>query len=122
GADRGGVRCGPICADARGGRGLSHRRVLVTGGSRGIGRTVAGALAERGWRVALLARDEQALERARRELPGAGHETFAMDVADEDAWRGLGVHLRDVQGLVCAAAVLQPVGPIGSYTVDDFRR
>ena len=45
-----------------------------------------------------------------------------MDVADEDAWERLAPHLGDVHGLVCAAAVLDPVGPIGSYAVADFRR
>ena len=37
------------------------RRVLVTGGSKGIGRAVAGALADRGWSVTLLARDQRAI-------------------------------------------------------------
>ena len=83
---------------------------------------VADALAERGWRVALLAREEHALQRARGELPGEGHEAFVMDVADESAWERLAPRLGDLQGLVCAAAVLDPVGPIGSYAVADFRR
>jgi 3-oxoacyl-[acyl-carrier protein] reductase len=101
---------------------LSHRRALITGGSKGIGRVAANALAARGWRVALLARDEHALESARGELAGEGHEAFVMDVADETAWARLAPRLGDVQGLVCAAAVLDPVGPIGSYGVADFRR
>jgi 3-oxoacyl-[acyl-carrier protein] reductase len=101
---------------------LSHRRVLITGGSKGIGRVAANALAERGWRVALLARDEHALESARGELVGDGHEAFVMDVADETDWERLAPRLGDVEGLVCAAAVLDPVGPIGSYAVADFRR
>ena len=100
---------------------MSRRRVLITGGSKGIGRVVADALAERGWRVALLAREEHALQRARGELPGEGHEAFVMDVADESAWERLAPRLGDLQGLVCAAAVLDPVGPIGSYAVADFR-
>jgi NAD(P)-dependent dehydrogenase (short-subunit alcohol dehydrogenase family) len=101
---------------------LSRRRVLITGGSKGIGRAAADALAERGWRVALLAREEHALQRGRSELPGDGHEAFVMDVADEAAWERLAPRLDEVQGLVCAAAVLDPVGPIGSYAVADFRR
>jgi 3-oxoacyl-[acyl-carrier protein] reductase len=101
---------------------LSGRRVLITGGSKGIGRAAADALAARGWRVALLAREEHALQRARSELPGDGHDVFVMDVADETAWDRLAPRLRDLQGLVCAAAVLDPVGPIGSYAVADFRR
>ena len=101
---------------------MSRPWVLITGGSKGIGRVAAEALAERDWRVALLAREEQALEQTRRELPGEGHEAFAMDVADEGAWGRLASRVGDVQGLVCAAAVLDPVGPIGSYAVADFRR
>jgi NAD(P)-dependent dehydrogenase (short-subunit alcohol dehydrogenase family) len=101
---------------------LSRRRVLITGGSKGIGRAAADALAGRGWRVALIAREEHALQRARSELPGDGHEAFVMDAADEAAWERLAPRLDEVQGLVCAAAVLDPVGPIGSYAVADFRR
>jgi NAD(P)-dependent dehydrogenase (short-subunit alcohol dehydrogenase family) len=101
---------------------LSARRVLVTGGSKGIGRVVAATLADRGWRVALLARGERALEHARDELSGDGHATFAMDVADEGAWQQIAPHLVDVQGLVCAAGVLDPVGPVGTYAVSEFRR
>jgi 3-oxoacyl-[acyl-carrier protein] reductase len=94
----------------------------VTGGSKGIGRAVAGSLAERGWRVVLIARDEHALGRARSELADDGHEAFALDVADETSWRRLAPHLSDVSGLVCAAGVLGPVGPIDTYTAADFRR
>ena len=36
---------------------------LVTGAGRGIGRTTAATLAQRGWRVAVLDRDAESLER-----------------------------------------------------------
>jgi NAD(P)-dependent dehydrogenase (short-subunit alcohol dehydrogenase family) len=96
--------------------------VLITGGSKGIGRASAHALARRGWRVALIAREQHMLERTCDELSGEGHEAFAMDVADEDAWERVEARLNDVQGLVCAAATLAPVGPIDGYTVAEFRR
>jgi len=79
---------------------LSVRRAIVTGGSRGIGRAVAAALAEQGWRVALLARDAVTLERARDELPGEGHEMFVLDVASEESWQRLGPCFEEVDGLV----------------------
>ena len=101
---------------------MNGRRAVVTGGSRGIGFAVAGALAARGWRVVLIARDALALERARGELEGEGHEAVALDVADELSWRQLAGHFGEVDGLVCAAGVLDPVGPIGSYSAADFRR
>ncbi len=101
---------------------MTARRAVVTGGSRGIGRAVAGALAERGWRVMLVARDAGVLERARGELAGEGHEAVALDVADEGSWLELAGRFDEVDGLVCAAGVLDPVGPIGSYRTADFRR
>jgi len=100
---------------------MSDRRVLVTGGSRGIGHAVAVQLATRGWRVTLLARHGRALQQACRELPGGGHEAFALDVSDEAAWKRLAPRLGEMHGLVCAAAVLNPIGPIGSYRPADFR-
>jgi NAD(P)-dependent dehydrogenase (short-subunit alcohol dehydrogenase family) len=98
------------------------RRALVTGGSKGIGRAVAGALAERGWSVALMARGPRALEQTRAELTGEGHRSLTLDVADERGWELLAPELADIQGLVCAAAILDPIGPVGSYNPSAFRR
>jgi NAD(P)-dependent dehydrogenase (short-subunit alcohol dehydrogenase family) len=96
-----------------------HGRVLVTGGSMGIGLAVARALAQRGATLTLVARGAPALERACAELPGDGHRWHAMDVADEHAWARLGVE--PLRGLVCAAAVLEPVGTVGEYSLSEFR-
>ena len=54
---------------------------VVTGGSRGIGAAIARALAQRGWRLVLLARGEEQLREVARELR-AEHE--ACDVGDRD--------------------------------------
>ena len=43
---------------------LSGKRALVTGGSRGIGKAIALALAQEGVGVALLARHEESLSAA----------------------------------------------------------
>jgi NAD(P)-dependent dehydrogenase (short-subunit alcohol dehydrogenase family) len=60
--------------------------VLVTGASRGIGRAIARAFAERGDRVAVhwgSSRDRA--ERVLAELPGPGHVLVQADLADPDA-------------------------------------
>ena len=61
-------------------------RVLVTGGSTGIGLAVSHALAARGDRVIIAARRHSALEEALAALPGAGHQRVCLDVSDHEAW------------------------------------
>jgi short-subunit dehydrogenase len=59
-------------------------RALITGASRGIGRSLAHALATRGVTVGLLARDAAQLEALAAELPGA-HVVLPCDVRDREA-------------------------------------
>lgn len=93
--------------------GLEGRAAVVTGATRGIGRAIAGRLAEAGALVCVTARDADAVRRTAEELGGVG---LAGGVADPD-------HLRAVTGLaleafgridvvVNNAATNQPYGPL----------
>jgi NAD(P)-dependent dehydrogenase (short-subunit alcohol dehydrogenase family)/uncharacterized protein YndB with AHSA1/START domain len=68
-------------------REIANQRVLITGGSSGIGLAVAQALAEEGAEVALLARNELGLAAAKRKLAESGAEaiTLPADVTDRAA-------------------------------------
>ena len=64
------------------------RAVLVTGASRGIGRAVAQAFAERGDRVAVHHRGSPGLAgQVLAGLPGDGHTVVQADLADAEAVR-----------------------------------
>ncbi len=69
---------------------LGGKRAIVTGGSRGIGKAIALALAREGADVALLARDEKALQATAAELGAAtGRRVVGVrgDTSDDEAVR-----------------------------------
>ncbi len=70
--------------------GLSGRKAIVTGASRGIGRAIARALADEGCDLGICARGAEGLEQAVKDLEGRGARVFsrALDVGDGDALRG----------------------------------
>jgi NAD(P)-dependent dehydrogenase (short-subunit alcohol dehydrogenase family) len=83
---------------------LKGKRALVTGGSRGIGKAIAKALAQEGVDVALLARSPQALADTARELSeGSGRKVVgvAANTGDDEQVK-----------LAVASAATQLGGPI----------
>lgn len=66
---------------------LKGKRAIVVGGTRGIGRAIAGAFAQEGADVAICARNGDQVDQVVNELSAAGVRSFgrAVDVADGDA-------------------------------------
>jgi 3-oxoacyl-[acyl-carrier protein] reductase len=66
--------------------GLSGRRAVVTGGSKGLGRAIAAELLAEGAEVVICSRNEAELEAAAAELrkPGGTVIAFCCDVTDPD--------------------------------------
>ncbi len=104
------------------------RNVLVTGGSRGIGRAVALRFAAAGDQVAIHHRDSAKLaDELAADLPGTGHVVVQADLADPDAILAmvdsavtkLGSGRLDV--LVNNAGVFT-AHPIAEVSYDDWQR
>ncbi|MBU9711842.1 SDR family NAD(P)-dependent oxidoreductase [Evansella tamaricis] len=60
---------------------LMGKRVLVTGGSKGIGKGIAKGFMEEGARVGIIARGEESLKKANRDLPGI--KTFQANLMEK---------------------------------------
>lgn len=68
---------------------ISGKRAFVGGGSRGIGLGCAVSLADAGATVTIAARDETALARAVKSLPGASHSYVVADTSRPDDLRDI---------------------------------
>lgn len=80
---------------------LNECHALVTGASRGIGRSIATALSEQGVRVSLLGRDGRALAEAAAQLGGASRALpLVADVTDSAAVAGAFGQAREHFGAV----------------------
>ena len=95
------------------------RRVIVVGGTGGLGGAVVDALLARGDRVLATGRDPGRLEA----LAARGASTLPLDLGDRDCGARLAAAVRGVlggalDGLVLAAGRLEPVGPTRSVDLD----
>lgn len=106
---------------------LRDKTVLITGGSRGLGLVMAREFARHGSRLALCARDEEELERARLDLEKFSVEVMVVrcDVRNRqevnDMVAAVNARFGNVDVLVNNAGVIQ-VGPLEVMTEEDFEQ
>lgn len=105
---------------------FSGRSVLITGGSRGLGLVMARQLAAKGADLAIMARDQEEVERAADDLRSRGARVIEIvgDVRDAAACRkAVNACVEQLGGLdvlINNAGVIQ-AGPLESQTEQDFR-
>ncbi len=70
------------------------KKVLITGASGGIGLETARRLASQNYRVTLVARSEEKLNKAVKDLDGTGHTILVADLTDKDDLQKVADHLK----------------------------
>lgn len=98
---------------------------IVTGGSRGIGRGVAEALLDKGWKVWICSRSQDSVESAVREMEAKGPiQGRAVDVRDQGEVERFVREVADAEGRIdCLInnAGLGHFGPVDEISGDQFR-
>ncbi|WP_345750875.1 SDR family NAD(P)-dependent oxidoreductase [Microbacterium rhizophilus] len=100
---------------------ISGAIAVVTGGAAGIGRGIAETLRDEGATVVIADIEQEALDRAAREL---GVEGVRVDVSDAASVAALAGHVVRVHGgvdIVVNNAGVGPQGRIADLTLDDWR-
>ncbi len=65
---------------------LENKKIIVTGGSRGIGAAICQFLAEEGAQVAFsYSRNKDSAAKRLSDLPGEGHQIFQLDISSEES-------------------------------------
>ena len=106
---------------------LKNKVALITGGSRGLGLVLARQICAEGGKVALLARDNDELIRAKTDLTGRGGRvlTIQCDLLDsgqiQSAIRQTIDRFGKIDILVNNAGIIE-VGPLEHMTREDFER
>ncbi|OGZ99506.1 MAG: hypothetical protein A3C07_04575 [Candidatus Sungbacteria bacterium RIFCSPHIGHO2_02_FULL_47_11] len=107
---------------------LSGKTALITGGSRGIGKAVASALAKEGAGLLLVSTSATGIESAKQDLAkdGAKVETMACDVSREQCVEDAVKLAKKVFGridiLVNAAGIYGPIGRISDIDPGEWRK
>jgi NAD(P)-dependent dehydrogenase (short-subunit alcohol dehydrogenase family) len=109
---------------------LKNLNALITGGSQGLGKTIAEHFLREGANVVLCARSEKDLSATRDELaekfPAQKVAAKTCDVANESQVNELVAfvlnHLGSLEALVLNAGIYGPMGPTESVPLDEWRR
>lgn len=108
-------------------RAVADQVVVVTGASSGVGRAIARAFGDQGAKVALIARNDEALRNAAGEIEKKGGEALVLplDVADAAAVDRAADQVMERWGRIDTwvnCAMLTVVAPAWDTTPEEFRR
>lgn len=106
---------------------LDLRRIIITGGSHGIGFAIAKECANQGAEVIIAARDQGNLGKSLKKIKAISeknHLAYSLDVKDLNAVRDFASWVEnedlEINGLVNCAGVYGPIGKTTSVDMEEF--
>ena len=94
-------------------------KALITGASSGIGKDMARTLAQKGYELTLVARDEKKLEETKKELEKITKtEIISMDLSSEENCKDLHKQVKDIDILINNAGF----GDCGNFTRTNLQK
>ena len=94
-------------------------KALITGASSGIGKDMARTLAQKGYELTLVARDEKKLEETKKELEKITKtEIISMDLSSEENCKDLHKQVKDIDILINNAGF----GDCGNFTKTNLEK
>ena len=106
---------------------LNSKRIIITGGSLGIGFEIAKACAGQGAEVVIAARNQGNLEESLNKIKAISeknHFAYSLDVGDLNAVKGFATWIEseglEINGLVNCAGIYGPIGRTPNVDMEDF--
>jgi NAD(P)-dependent dehydrogenase (short-subunit alcohol dehydrogenase family) len=106
---------------------LTSKRIIITGGSLGIGLAIAKKCANEGAEVIIAARNKNDLKSALstiKKISNKNHLTYSLDVGDLNSVNQFAEWINnkglDINGIVNCAGIYGPIGKIHKVDMNDF--
>jgi len=108
---------------------LLNKHIVITGGARGIGLTIAENCKQHGAKVTIISRSKEDLDQANQKLSFIKDGTVNSVIADvsnkqsiESALFSAANKSGSIYGLICCAGIYGAIGPFVDSSIDDWEK